>query len=115
MPDDRWRWSPSLIGWALHSRLVTAFLAYERRAQDPELPPVAAMGAAGAQRFRVAIVSPAGVERYWLRGSLDECRAKLAAALARRQAAPPRPPADDDELDWRRDGPWYAPFREARP
>ena len=70
MPEpwvSEWRWNSALIGWSLHTSSFIAFVAYQRRdplpGQPPGLPPVAATGAAGAGRFRVAIVGPACPER----------------------------------------------------
>jgi len=109
-----WVWRPGRAGYAAHLGSCSAWIQLETyTGPGGEQRPTA--GASRARRFRVVIVSPAGVERYWLRGSLEECRAKLAAALARRATAPPPPPPAAAELDWRRDGPWYAPFREPPP
>jgi|GEM_PF-4330452 len=105
-----WRWNAQLIGWARHTRAFTAFVAYERSPRDPGRPPLATQGAASAQRFKVAIVGPACperpttahddcnrlpgvVERYWLRGGLDDVRKKLSASLVARQRQHDQHPA----------------------
>lgn len=95
-----WRWHAAWVGWAAHSPAFTAVVAYERKLREPGRPPAAVDGAAGADRFAVAISgpwrnvtpvdqpeSPGHTERYVLRGSLREVKDKLVAALERRQHA----------------------------
>jgi hypothetical protein len=90
---SEWRWRPWLVGWVAHTAAFTAVVFYERHQRQAGLPAIAVAGAADADRFAVAVAGPAWpgrgseghVERYTIRGSLDEVRAKLAAALERRQ------------------------------
>jgi hypothetical protein len=113
MSTVRWEWRPGRAGYAAHLGCCSVWVQLETY-EGPDGMTRAVAGAARAQRFQVAIVGPAGVERYWLRGSLESVRAKLSAALARRAAVPrPAPPAA--ALDWRHDGPWFAPFHERSP
>lgn len=114
MSTISWHWRLGRAGYAAHLGRCTAWIQFETTVgPGGESRPIA--GAASATRFRVAILSPAGIERYCLRGTLDTARSKLAAALARRAAAPVPPPAAATALDWRIDGPWYAPFRASGP
>lgn len=113
MSTIRWEWRPGRAGYAAHLGTLTAWIQLETRT-GPDGLARAVANASRAQRFRVAIGGSRGVERYWLRGSLESARSKLAAALTRRAALPLAPPSAAP-LDWRADGPWYAPFHERSP
>lgn len=115
MSEASWSWRPGRAGYAAHLGHCSAWIQLETFA-GPGGEPRAVAGATAAQRFRVALLgSGQVVERYWLRGSLAQVKAKLGAALERRHAAWQPMPDPPGALDWRRDGPWYAPFHERSP
>ena len=99
MSDDRWRYDPGDVGWYLSTSAFTAWIAYPRRHLAGGVY-TAAAGAADATSYVVAITGPewegrgsGRTERYRLGGELRQVKAKLEAAIRRRQTAwETRPP-----------------------
>jgi hypothetical protein len=123
--DSYWSTStPSFTGIVFRGvpRWETGPDGERRRVMYPapgmQAPNAATYGNGQPIRYAVAIVGAAWSgssdlrEVYVLRGSLTSVRAKLVAALERRQSAYDRRPIAHtaDQLDWRRDGPWFSPF-----
>lgn len=102
---SEWTWRLLLKGWVTHRGSFTAVIVNGVRGPargGPECHRLCAdrshltyawSPAPGAEhpttpgRYSVAIAGPTGVERYVLADSLDGARAKLEAALVRRQRA----------------------------
>lgn len=112
MSEVAWAWRPGRAGYAAHLGHCSAWVQLETYT-GPGGEPRLVANATAARRFRVALLGCGQiVERYWLRGTLPEVKAKLAAALERRHAAWQPSSEESAGLDWRRDGPWFAPFHE---
>lgn len=100
-----WTWRGAGRYWVRHHGAFTALVVNGERGplqRRPECHPACGdrghltstwRPAPGAEhpaqvgRYSVGITGPTGTERYVLRDSLDGARAKLAAALVRRQRA----------------------------